>query len=235
MKPIIILICFLGAGFSGQALGQTPVSDSQDHEARQLFEAGEVAFADGRFENALRRFKDAYELSPRPQLLFNIGASAERLRRDEEALDAYQAYLEAMPDAPNRAQVEARIDVIEQSRQHDQEVEPVAEAESASYLGTWLLGGATVALAGAGVAARLLGDAAYDELLSDCTASNGCTEAQVDDSSIATWDGLMVTSFVLAGTALVGMVFTLILTGDDDDNGVAIRVSPQSVMLEGSF
>ena len=80
-----------------------------DAEARQLFLAGEAAYDAGRYESALEHFSRAYALTGRPGLLFNIGSVTERLRRDDEALRSYEAYLEAMPDAPNRPFVESRI------------------------------------------------------------------------------------------------------------------------------
>jgi len=58
---------------------------------------------------------DLFELSQRPGLLHNIGTTADRLRRDDEALEAFRAYLEAVPDAPYRASVEARITVLQRA------------------------------------------------------------------------------------------------------------------------
>lgn len=89
-----------------------PPSLGEDAEARALFEAGRAAYSDGRFEDALGHFRRAHELSDRPRLLFNIANTAERLRRDEQALDAYERYLEQVPDAENRAFVEERITAL---------------------------------------------------------------------------------------------------------------------------
>ena len=66
-------------------------SGPRETEARALFEAGRQAFTDGRFEDALQRFSQSYELSHRAELLFNIGQAADRLRRDAEALAAFEA------------------------------------------------------------------------------------------------------------------------------------------------
>src|SRR5690606_23764287 len=82
-----------------------------DEEARALYQAGRIAFDQGRFESALDYFQRSYELSGRPALLFNIGSAADRLRKDEVALDAFERYLEAVPDSPDRASVESRIEV----------------------------------------------------------------------------------------------------------------------------
>ncbi len=89
--------------------------ETTDAEARALYEAGEIAFTDGRWEAALGYFQQSYALSHRPELLFNIGSSAEHLRQDETALRAFRQYLEAVPDAGNRVAVESRIAVLERA------------------------------------------------------------------------------------------------------------------------
>jgi tetratricopeptide (TPR) repeat protein len=86
---------------------------SLDNEARALFEAGAEAYNAARYDAALRYFEQSYELSRRPGLLYNIGASADRLQQSARALEAYRAYLEALPDANNRAAVQRRIAFLE--------------------------------------------------------------------------------------------------------------------------
>lgn len=84
-----------------------------DEEARSLFTAGQTAFEAGRFERALEYFERAYELSHRPGLLYNIGVAADRLRHDERALEAFEAFLAsgAVEDS-QRATVEARAEAL---------------------------------------------------------------------------------------------------------------------------
>ncbi len=85
---------------------------SQDEQARTLFAAGRVSFEQGHFDQALGLFRQAYDLSHRPQLLFNIGACLDRLRQDTDAVHAFEQYLAAIPDAANRAEVEGRIRIL---------------------------------------------------------------------------------------------------------------------------
>jgi tetratricopeptide (TPR) repeat protein len=100
------------AGDASTAEEEATGTSSRDREARAIYEAAVVAFDEGRFEDALRLFRRAYELSERAELLFNVGTAADRLRYNEEALEAFEAYLAARPDADNRANVEARIAVL---------------------------------------------------------------------------------------------------------------------------
>jgi tetratricopeptide (TPR) repeat protein len=87
-----------------------------DAEARGLFLAGQAAFATSRYDDALRYFRQSYELSGRPQLLYNIAVAADRLRRDDEALAAFEQFLRDAPaDAPQRRDVEARIPVLREA------------------------------------------------------------------------------------------------------------------------
>lgn len=102
-----------------------------DEEGRQLFLAGEAAYDAGRYEAALDYFERAYALTGRPALLFNIGSVTERLRRDDEALRSYERYLEAMPDAPNRAFVESRIEFLREQVAADWREREAREASSA--------------------------------------------------------------------------------------------------------
>lgn len=102
--------------------GATPAS--LDEAARLLFESARAAFDSGDYATALERFKQAYAASPRPALLYNIGTSADRLRRDDEALAAFEQYLAADPGVDNRAQIEARIRSLRaaiEAREHAQQ------------------------------------------------------------------------------------------------------------------
>lgn len=88
-------------------------SASHDAEARGIFLAGKAAYEDSRYEAALGHFKRAYELSQRPALLFNIGQAADKLRRDGEALEAFRAYLEQVPDGEGAREAESRVRILE--------------------------------------------------------------------------------------------------------------------------
>ncbi|MFW6052243.1 MAG: tetratricopeptide repeat protein [Myxococcota bacterium] len=95
------------------AFAQAAEDDRRDEEARGLFIAGKVAFEEGRYDDALEYFRRAHELSGHPELLYNVGQSLDRLRRDREAVEALRRFLEEVPDTPHRRQVEARIRALE--------------------------------------------------------------------------------------------------------------------------
>jgi tetratricopeptide (TPR) repeat protein len=108
-----ILVLWVGITASIAAFAPTVRAQTgRDAEARALFEAGQVAFGDGRYENALDYFRRSYDLSHRPELLYNIGTTSDRLRLDRDALAAFEQYLTELPQADNRGEVEARIVVL---------------------------------------------------------------------------------------------------------------------------
>lgn len=134
LRLLVILGLCLGQAtvLGSTAQAQEPSAESHlDEEARAIFQAGRIAYDQGRFQAALEHFERAYELSGRPELLYNIGTSADRLRMDERALEVFVAYLAALPNAPNAAVVRARIEVLQAEVDRDR-VAAAAEAEAES-------------------------------------------------------------------------------------------------------
>ena len=135
----------LGAVLVGLSLAFVPAVSAQlmepaatdeelaEAEARALFNAAVAAYDAGRYEDALESFERAYRRSNRAALLYNMGQCYDRLRRDEEAVNAFERYLEAMPAAENRAQVESRIRALREAiaRRANPELAPTAVAAAA--------------------------------------------------------------------------------------------------------
>lgn len=130
-------------------------AEPNDEEARLLFQAGRQAYDQGRFEDALQRFEQAYELSRRPALLYNIGQAADRLRHDAQALEAFEHYLEATgEDAPHRRAVTARIEVLRRQLEAERVLEAPPDTGRGLRIGL-AIGGAVV-VAGVVLTAVLL-------------------------------------------------------------------------------
>lgn len=114
---------------------QTTRDENLDQAARLTFQAAREAFAAGDYERALERFEQAFNLSPRPVLLYNIGVTLDRLRRDEDAVARFTEYLEQIPDAPDRVEVEARIRVLQRAIDERRAAEAAREAEEEARRG----------------------------------------------------------------------------------------------------
>ncbi|MBL0213029.1 MAG: tetratricopeptide repeat protein [Myxococcales bacterium] len=87
--------------------------DQKRAQAKTLYEQGLSAYNLGNFDAAISSFSEAYAISQAPGLLFNI-AQSHRLKKDyEKATYFYTTYLRLKPDAPNRADVEARLEEMQ--------------------------------------------------------------------------------------------------------------------------
>jgi hypothetical protein len=96
----------------------------RDKEARADFELGKQSYENGEYRDAWGHFHDAYKLSARPELLYNIGQTADRLRMDADALKAFRLYLEKLPNAANRREVENRVHALEERVKQGNEAPP---------------------------------------------------------------------------------------------------------------
>jgi tetratricopeptide (TPR) repeat protein len=88
-----------------RALGQAEL----DERARTHFQAGTSYFEAAQYEDALREFEQAYRLSNRVGLLYNLSISHERLSHWREAADFLEQYIQQRPDLDNREVLELKI------------------------------------------------------------------------------------------------------------------------------
>lgn len=79
-------------------------------EAKAHFDAGTDYFAKDRFDDAIREFQIAYDLSGFPELLINIARAHSHLGHEEESIAFLERYLKEKPDAIDAASVRAEID-----------------------------------------------------------------------------------------------------------------------------
>ena len=89
--------------------------DAAEMRAREQFHAGQAAYANGRYEQALGAFSEAYGLQPVPGFLFNIAQCHRQLGNYERAAVFYQQYLDLSPSSANTATVRALLGEIEAS------------------------------------------------------------------------------------------------------------------------
>ena len=128
---LILSISFVFAVFTSAALAQSVETRGQRlAEAKEAFDIGTRAYADGEFETALASFQRAYELTGSPDLLYNIATVSDRMRRDVDALQAYEGYLEARPKSSDREHVESRIAVLRDAIEARRRAELQAEIEA---------------------------------------------------------------------------------------------------------
>ncbi|MEM6956601.1 MAG: hypothetical protein AAF411_03810 [Myxococcota bacterium] len=221
-------------------LASLAAQDASDDElARELFEAAEVSVGRGDYERALELFQESFELSDRPELLFNAGNAAERVRRDELAVELYTAYLERLPEASNRQAVEARLTRLRRLVEEEEE-DNAAPVESNEPRRTnawaWALGSSTVAFTALGIAARVRANRIFSDLEDECSNAPGCSDERLNGTSIERWDRTTVAAFTVAGASAIGLTVALILgRRGRSETATQVDISPTGLSVRGSF
>jgi iron complex outermembrane receptor protein len=116
----VLLVVPAGYARAGDADGKA--------EAKAHFTAGENHYNLNEFTEALQEFKDAYRLYPDPVFLYNLGQCERQLGHQEEAIRFYRSFLRLQPKAPNKAEVQRKIDEMEAAQKN----KPVAEPDPAA-------------------------------------------------------------------------------------------------------
>ena len=93
-----------------------PPNTAPDVElAKAHFRTGEIYYQRQRFPDAAREFEEAYRLSGRAELLYNMGKSYDGAKDTAKALHAYRRFIAALPNSADRVDVDGRIAALEQS------------------------------------------------------------------------------------------------------------------------
>jgi tetratricopeptide (TPR) repeat protein len=137
-----------------------------DPEAVAAFEAGSKAYAMGNYEDAVKQFELAFELSKRSELLFNLGQAYSRwyelsgdighLKKARKLLQNFLSYLDENPDQDDgsaRAQADERLTDVQGEIEEWEAIQAANEAEEKpvhkkAWFWVVLVGGAAV-IAGA--------------------------------------------------------------------------------------
>jgi len=203
------------------AAGADP--EYQEQLARERFQLGRLHYDNGEFQQAAENFEEAFRLSKRDVLWYNIHLAHRDAGNDAKAAEALRNYLTRVEAVPNRAQLEARLEALDKQvkeaegrRSADEaakaEAQRRAEAEEAArreaqtkspqveepstmrkYLPYGLMGGGALLIAG-GVVTGMMASSKKSELEDKCP-KNQCP-ADVDA------DGLKGSGTTLAYSSL---------------------------------
>jgi tetratricopeptide (TPR) repeat protein len=113
-------------------LCSTARAQSED-EARAHYTLGASAYGRGDFETAVREFNAAWELSRRPEILFNLARAEVKLGRDRDAIAHLKEYLRLRPNADDEPAVRGEIAARERALQQQEEsARQAAQAQAAA-------------------------------------------------------------------------------------------------------
>lgn len=101
----LALLCLGGVASAGPK--HSP--DKYAAAASAEFDKALAAEHAGHLNLALDHYKNAFEISPHADVVFNEASVFDRMDYDHEAIAAYELYLLLAPNAPDRSQVEAAI------------------------------------------------------------------------------------------------------------------------------
>ena len=122
----VALLIFCGATFAR-------ADARQDEAARNAYKVGRAAYETGDYQLAYDKFKESFQLSHEPALLYNIASALQGLKRPHEAAEALRSFLRLQPNDPDKPKIEQRIATLEEEQRmidiERQKAEAEAEAE----------------------------------------------------------------------------------------------------------
>ncbi len=246
LSGITLALCLISGSAAAQA--------DPDTLARRHFESGVAYLVESDYDNALKAFEKAYELSKRPDLLLNIATVHERTSKLDLAIDALQRYLAVAPEGEQKDTVRLRLANLEkrkaeQDRQAAQaqttvsgprrpgplDGEPgIVDVRKHNRVPAYIAFGAGgLALTGA-IITGIMAQNEHSEVEDRC--SPNCTQ---DD--ISSGKRLALVSTVLTGAAVVGAGVGLVLWFGDEGKltSAKLRVSgmahPQGAGARAAF
>jgi Tfp pilus assembly protein PilF len=101
---------------------------SDDQQAHAHFEVAASYYEQANYESALREFLEAYRLSQRSQLFYNLSLCYQQLGDLDNAVSYLERYLAEVTEIENRASLETRLANLRerQARQHATGADPGA-------------------------------------------------------------------------------------------------------------
>jgi tetratricopeptide (TPR) repeat protein len=228
-------------------IGARPVSAQEaadDAAAREYFELGRASFEQADYEAALVYFRHAYRLSRRGELQYNIGVAADRLQREDEALEAFEHYLEEAENAERETEVRERMSALRKSIAERKATERALEEATIRYRSpvqepaasdgariptSAIVGASAVAAVGvAGVAAMSVG------LLRDGSCKREVAGSCVTESAATAW------TWVYGGLGIVALAgsatwFAVSTKRSKDGRRTDLSLSPTGLRVSGTF
>jgi tetratricopeptide (TPR) repeat protein len=116
LAPVLAFVLVSGFfdGSAARAQGDAQAAADAEGQAREAFSRGRIHYDNGEFAQAAEAFEDAYRLSGREMLQYNLYLAYRDANMPEKAAGALRAYLERVDVIENRPQLEARLRALEE-------------------------------------------------------------------------------------------------------------------------
>lgn len=207
--------------------------NASDDLARRHFDAGTAYLEESDYDNALRAFEKAYELSPRPAILLNIATVQERRGDLKAAIAALEAYLQAEPEGEHAETTRLRIQNLAKRAEAQAAPSPAAAPPpppppvtaktplpppppprdtGSSRLPAYVAFGVGGAGAVTAIVTGIIANAKYQSAKDVC--SPRCTDDQLASGRTLAWVSTISTGVAIVGA---GVGFTLLLTSSGND------------------
>ena len=222
---------------------------TSDDMARRHFDSGVAYLEESDYDNALKAFQKAYDLSKRPEILLNIATVQERQSDLRGAVASLQAYLTAAPDGEHAETVKLRIQNLEKRLKEQESAQqpapvpppPVKSAASPAPVPTpapapakdaakpepnrlpaFISIGVGGVMAGGALVTGLVASSKYQDAKDSC--GHRCSDSQLSGSR-----AFAITSTVLTGAAVlgVGLGIGLLFATDNEGDSLAHNAKPR--------
>ena len=221
--------------------------DPDDARARELYDNGAILYEEGRYEDAIAAWEEAYRLSGRPLLLFNIANALERLGRYDEAMVDLSRY-RAFAPAEERETLDRRIRNLELRIDEQKAAPPVVttttttaapERTSSVRVLPFVLGGVGLAATAGGVVFGVEAMGARKEAAALCQAAGGSTWCGEDAASALAADRrdslLADVGFGLGALGIGGAIVTALVPGHSTSLGGGVGPGVGWLTVGGHF
>jgi hypothetical protein len=97
------------------AFAATAFAESKHELARAHYKSGAAYYQRGKYLDAIREFEQSYELSRKPEILYNLAQCHDKLGQRDKVVGYLRRYLKEKPRAEDREQVEAWLGNLEKA------------------------------------------------------------------------------------------------------------------------
>jgi tetratricopeptide (TPR) repeat protein len=218
-----------------------------------LFEQANVAYRDGRFGEAAELLRDAVELYPHPNLVYNLGRAQESMGDLSAAIATYERYLEldGVRDADlvrhrvgtlrrlhreRQALVDQRLSAIRERDELVAQLEEEREASISRGPVPWIVAGVGVLGVGGAILLWQLAVAENDRAEIAPTQREAFDHAGNAKTLLhASWATVVAGGALLLAGATWGTIGLLSRPGGDGLRELALELGPTSLVLSGAF